>query len=108
MLEALGHPERASLGSGRRHQGQGQHRGHAGACLQAAGFDGRYTSPHLINWRERICIDAEPISTAAVLDLAAPIRRPRADDRQLTTFEVGTALRSSTLRASASMWRWSK
>jgi dihydrofolate synthase/folylpolyglutamate synthase len=66
------------------------------ACLRAAGKrTGRYTSPHLINWRERIWLNGEPISTAAVLALAEPIRRAierlPADLGQMTTFEVGTA-----------------
>jgi len=66
------------------------------ACLRAAGKrTGRYTSPHLINWRERIWLDGQPISTAAVLALAKPLRqaieRLPADLGQLTTFEVGTA-----------------
>ena len=45
------------------------------ACLRAAGRrTGRYTSPHLVNWRERTAIDDEPISTERVLALAEPIR----------------------------------
>src|SRR5262249_15017282 len=66
------------------------------ACLQSAGYrTGRYTSPHLVNWRERVCINAQPISTDAVVALADPIRRS-VDALSLglgppTTFEVGTA-----------------
>jgi dihydrofolate synthase/folylpolyglutamate synthase len=66
------------------------------ACLQAAGYrTGRYTSPHLVNWRERTTIDDVPISTDSVLALVEPIHR--AIDEvpgslgPLTTFEVGTA-----------------
>jgi dihydrofolate synthase/folylpolyglutamate synthase len=66
------------------------------ACLRAAGYrTGRYTSPHLLNWRERTCIDGEPISTADVISLSEPIRQsidqlPHSLGSP-TTFEVGTA-----------------
>lgn len=66
------------------------------ACLRAAGRrTARYTSPHLVNWRERTWIDGQSISTQDVLALADPIRRavdslPR-ELGQPTTFEVGTA-----------------
>jgi dihydrofolate synthase/folylpolyglutamate synthase len=58
---------------------------------------GRYTSPHLESYAERISLDGEPISPerlAAVWDEIAPVvelvdaRHPE----QLTFFEVGTAL----------------
>ncbi len=96
LLEALAHPERdfpAVLVAGTK--GKGSTVAMLAACLQAAGYrTGRYTSPHLVNWRERICIDAVPISTDAVVDQAESIRRAAAADpdaAQLTTFEVGTA-----------------
>jgi dihydrofolate synthase/folylpolyglutamate synthase len=97
LLAALNHPERefpAVLVAGTK--GKGSTAAMLSACLQAAGFrTGRYTSPHLINWRERTCSDALPISTEAVVGLAEPIRAaieeldPALDDP--TTFEVGTA-----------------
>jgi dihydrofolate synthase/folylpolyglutamate synthase len=65
-------------------------------CLQAAGYrTGRYTSPHLINWRERTVVNSQPISPAEVVTLAARVRRavgqlPPALGTP-TTFEVGTA-----------------
>jgi dihydrofolate synthase/folylpolyglutamate synthase len=93
LLEAIGHPERglpSLLVAGTK--GKGSTVAMLATCLRSAGFrTGRYTSPHLVNWRERICIDAEPISTAAVTALAEPIRRAAGADRELTTFEVGTA-----------------
>jgi dihydrofolate synthase/folylpolyglutamate synthase len=97
VLAALNHPENqfpALLVAGTK--GKGSTVAMLSACLQAAGFrTGRYTSPHLINWRERTCIDAQPISTDAVVALAEPIRAALdgldavLDDA--TTFEVGTA-----------------
>ncbi|MBV9893013.1 MAG: bifunctional folylpolyglutamate synthase/dihydrofolate synthase [Chloroflexi bacterium] len=97
LLAALGHPERefpSVLVAGTK--GKGSTVAMLSACLGTAGFrTGRYTSPHLVNWRERTCINASPISTTDVLELAKPIRR--AVERvptsfgPLTTFEVGTA-----------------
>jgi dihydrofolate synthase/folylpolyglutamate synthase len=66
------------------------------ACLSAAGYrTGRYTSPHLVNWRERTVVDADPISPTEVLALEPMVRRAveslPPDLGPLTTFEVGTA-----------------
>jgi dihydrofolate synthase/folylpolyglutamate synthase len=92
LLDALGHPERrfpSLLVAGTK--GKGSTVAMLAACLQAAGYrTGRYTSPHLVNWRERTAIDGMPISTDAVVALAERIR-PVATDPELTTFEVGTA-----------------
>jgi len=97
LLAGLGQPQQSFpsvLVAGTK--GKGSTVAMISACLSAAGLrTGRYTSPHLVNWRERACVDAQPISVDAVLNLAEPIRR--AVDlipRQLgapTTFEVGTA-----------------
>ena len=97
LLAALDHPERAFpslLVAGTK--GKGSTVAMLSACLRAQGLHvGRYTSPHLVNWRERTCVDAQPISVESVLALAEPIRR--AVDHlapglgQPTTFEVGTA-----------------
>ena len=97
LLDALQRPERAYpalLVAGTK--GKGSTVAMIGACLSAAGLrTGRYTSPHLVNWRERACIDAQPISTEAVLELAQPIRRAVEQMPSHlgapTTFEVGTA-----------------
>jgi dihydrofolate synthase/folylpolyglutamate synthase len=97
LLGALDHPERAFpalLVAGTK--GKGSTVAMLGACLAAAGYvTGRYTSPHLINWRERTCINSSPIGVDAVVALAEPIRRAieqlPASLAQPTTFEVGTA-----------------
>jgi dihydrofolate synthase / folylpolyglutamate synthase len=99
LLAGLGHPERALSNSvlvaGTK--GKGSTVAMISACLQSAGFHtGRYTSPHLVNWRERTSIDARPIAVAGVLALVEPVRRAVAClDPALgapTTFEVGTAI----------------
>lgn len=97
LLARLGHPEQSFpsvLVAGTK--GKGSTVAMLSACLQAAGYRaGRYTSPHLWNWRERACIDGDPISTDAVRSLSHPIRQ--AIDQlptslgTPTTFEVGTA-----------------
>jgi dihydrofolate synthase/folylpolyglutamate synthase len=97
LLAALDHPERAFpslLVAGTK--GKGSTVAMLGGCLQAQGLrTGRYTSPHLVNWRERTCVDAHPISVDAVLALAEPIRRAVETMAPSlgapTTFEVGTA-----------------
>jgi dihydrofolate synthase/folylpolyglutamate synthase len=97
LLAALGHPEHtfpSVLVAGTK--GKGSTVAMISAALSAARLrTGRYTSPHLVNWRERACVDGQPISTEAVLGLAGPIRKAvqavPPDVGALTTFEVGTA-----------------
>jgi dihydrofolate synthase/folylpolyglutamate synthase len=62
------------------------------ALLRARGFKvGRYTSPHLIDFRERITVNGRPISEAEVLEF---LERwiPTAEKMGATFFEVTTAL----------------
>ncbi|MFL5629879.1 MAG: bifunctional folylpolyglutamate synthase/dihydrofolate synthase [Gemmatimonadaceae bacterium] len=62
------------------------------ALLRARGFKiGRYTSPHLIDFRERITVDGSPISEQEVLEF---LERwiPVAEQIGATFFEVTTAL----------------
>jgi len=98
LLAGLGHPQLtfpSVLVAGTK--GKGSTVAMIHACLVAAGYAaGRYTSPHLLNWRERTVIKATPISTDSVLALAQPVRDAIARVPEtlgpLTTFEVGTAL----------------
>jgi dihydrofolate synthase/folylpolyglutamate synthase len=68
------------------------------SILQASGLrTGLYTSPHLVDFRERIMIDGEMISEAEVVNLAQEVRRAGdalsdVEDRPLTFFEVTTAI----------------
>ena len=62
------------------------------ALLQYKGLRvGRYTSPHLIDFRERILINGAPISADDVLEFLACIEGP-ADRLGATFFEITTAL----------------
>jgi dihydrofolate synthase/folylpolyglutamate synthase len=62
------------------------------ALLRARGFKvGRYTSPHLIDFRERITLDGHPISEEEVLEFLQQWI-PTAVDLGASFFEVTTAL----------------
>jgi dihydrofolate synthase/folylpolyglutamate synthase len=64
----------------------------AGA-LQAAGYRvGLYTSPHLLDYAERIQIDRQPIPHADLVALVDEIRPYLDQGTRLTTFEITTAL----------------
>ncbi|HET6316194.1 MAG TPA: folylpolyglutamate synthase/dihydrofolate synthase family protein [Chloroflexota bacterium] len=97
LLAALDDPQRvfeSLLVAGTK--GKGSTVAMLAACLHRGGLrTGRYTSPHLVNWRERTWVDGEPISPAEVLALADRLRgavgRLPVELGQPTTFEVGTA-----------------
>lgn len=94
LLDRLGNPQRQVpiihvAGS----NGKGSVCAYLASVLAAAGYRvGRYTSPHLVSWRERICVDGAPISSA---DLYRQVQRVIAaiDSNQPspTQFEVFTA-----------------
>ncbi|MCY7334446.1 MAG: bifunctional folylpolyglutamate synthase/dihydrofolate synthase [Pseudanabaena sp. CAN_BIN31] len=62
------------------------------SILQAAGYRvGRYTSPHLIDWRERITINGEWISDRDLLNALNKVEQAIASEFPPTQFEVITA-----------------
>jgi len=93
MLAALGNPEtRYTLVQIGGTNGKGSTAAMLAAMLKAGGRRvGLYTSPHLVSFRERIRVDAQPISEDAVADgvdaLGTMIARLDA-----TMFESATAL----------------
>jgi len=61
--------------------------------LQAAGYKvGLYTSPHLLDYTERIRINGEPISHEELIDLVERVKPAVAKIPKLTTFEITTAI----------------
>src|SRR5512135_2592817 len=57
--------------------------------LHAAGMRvGLYTSPHLLDYTERIQIDAVPVSHEGLVDLVGKIKTSVAHIPKLTTFEI--------------------
>ncbi len=81
--------------------GKGSVCAYLASVLTAAGYKtGRYTSPHLVDWRERICIDGRPISwmalKAALDSVEAAISKGKSSTNASepaipTQFEVFTA-----------------
>jgi dihydrofolate synthase/folylpolyglutamate synthase len=63
------------------------------SALQAAGYKtGLYTSPHLLDYTERIQINGEPISHEQLIELVEEIKTAVAKIPKLTTFEITTAI----------------
>jgi dihydrofolate synthase/folylpolyglutamate synthase len=63
------------------------------SALQAAGYKtGLYTSPHLLDYTERIQISGEPISHEQLVELVEEIKPAVAKIPKLTTFEITTGV----------------
>jgi dihydrofolate synthase / folylpolyglutamate synthase len=73
--------------------GKGSVCAYLSSILSAAGYKvGRYTSPHLVNWNERICIDDRPISTDLALTILDRVIAAIAPTTPTPTqFEIVTA-----------------
>ena len=97
LLQSLGNPHRqVPIIHVAGTNGKGSVCAYLSAILTAAGYrTGRYTSPHLVSWTERICIDAEPISwqelQASLTTVESAIQAEDADRPIPTQFEVITA-----------------
>jgi len=94
LLAQLGNPHRQVpiihvAGS----NGKGSVCAYLSAMLTEAGYRvGRYTSPHLVNWQERICLNEQPIATSdleQLLQQVIAVIQP--DQPSPTQFEVITA-----------------
>ncbi|MBI2869324.1 MAG: bifunctional folylpolyglutamate synthase/dihydrofolate synthase [Chloroflexi bacterium] len=100
LLERLGHPERAAktvhvTGT----KGKGSTSAMIASILSQAGYrTGLYTSPHLLDMRERVRINGAPISREAVAAIIEAIQpeieyvNRLGNLGELTTFELLTAL----------------
>ena len=94
LLAALGNPQQqVPMVHVAGTNGKGSVCAYLAAVLSAAGYrTGRYTSPHLVNWTERICIDGKPISWSALQTSLATVEQAIAPDSPIPTqFEVFTA-----------------
>lgn len=94
LLEAIGHPERRLrvLHVGGTN-GKGSTVAMAAAMLRASGLRvGLYTSPHLVEFRERIRINGDMIPEARLADLVGRLRAAVQPELSLTFFEMTTAL----------------
>jgi dihydrofolate synthase/folylpolyglutamate synthase len=96
LLACLGDPHRQLrivhiAGS----KGKGSTSAMLAAILQRQGYRvGLFTSPHLVSVEERIQVDQQPIDRPGLAALLDEIRAaiPPALERELTFFEIGTAL----------------
>ena len=69
VMELLGDPQRLPGHPGRGHQRQDVHCTHDRSLLRAYGLrTGLFTSPHLVDARERIRLDGEPVTAERLLD----------------------------------------
>ena len=74
--------------------GKGSVCAYLSAVLTEAGYRvGRYTSPHLVDWNERICLNEQLISTEALAELLLQVQAaiPENSEDSPTQFEVITA-----------------
>ena len=74
--------------------GKGSVCAYLSAVLTAAGYRvGRYTSPHLVDWNERICLNEQPISTEELAALLLQVKAaiPENIEDSPTQFEAITA-----------------
>ena len=73
--------------------GKGSVCAYLSSVLTEAGYKvGRYTSPHLVDWTERICLNEQPIATATLEGLLKQIQQAIAPHTESPTqFEVFTA-----------------
>ncbi len=94
LMESLGNPQNQYpiihvAGT----KGKGSVSALCASALKAASYQvGLYTSPHLLDYVERIQINGAPISHEQLVDLVEEIKPHVAKIEKLTTFEITTAL----------------
>ena len=93
LAEALGSPHRQyPIVHVAGTKGKGSTCAMIASALQAAGYKvGLYTSPHLVDYTERIQINRQPVSHAQLVELVARLKPEVAKIERLTTFELTTA-----------------
>jgi dihydrofolate synthase/folylpolyglutamate synthase len=94
LMAALGHPERQYpilhvAGT----KGKGSVSAMCESVIRAAGYRvGLYTSPHMHDYAERIRVNGMPIAHQDLIELINEIRPVIESIKELTTFEITTAL----------------
>jgi dihydrofolate synthase / folylpolyglutamate synthase len=94
FVQALGEPHKAYpiihiAGT----KGKGSTSAMCASVLRAAGYSvGLYTSPHLVDYAERIQINGQPIPHADLVSLVEEIKPILEGISQITTFEITTGL----------------
>jgi dihydrofolate synthase / folylpolyglutamate synthase len=94
LLNDLGNPhDRVPIVHVTGTNGKGSVCSYIASILTEAGYKvGKYTSPHLVDWTERICINEQPISTAALAEILLDIQSSiDPSSESPTQFEVITA-----------------
>lgn len=94
LMEELGNPqEKYPIVHVAGTKGKGSVSALCASGLQAAGCTvGLYTSPHLLDYCERIQVDGEAISHELLVEFVEEIKPAVAKIPKLTTFEITTAL----------------
>jgi dihydrofolate synthase / folylpolyglutamate synthase len=94
LMEALGSPQsKYPIIHVAGTKGKGSVSALCASALQAAGYKtGLYTSPHLVDYCERIQVNGEPISHEFMVELVEEVKPFVAKIPKLTTFEITTAL----------------
>jgi dihydrofolate synthase/folylpolyglutamate synthase len=94
LLEALGNPQdKYPIIHVAGTKGKGSVSALCASGLQAAGYRvGLYTSPHLLDYVERIRTGGEPISHEQLVEFVEEVKPAVAKIPKLTTFEITTAL----------------
>ena len=94
LLENLGNPQaQVPVVHVAGTNGKGSVCAYIASIVQTAGYRvGRYTSPHLVDWTERICVDGVPIAPEALATLLQRITVvARSQTPVPTQFEIMTA-----------------
>ncbi len=94
LMESLGNPQsKYPIIHVAGTKGKGSTSALCASGLQAAGYKvGLYTSPHLLDYTERIQINGAPISHEQLVELVEEIKPAVSRVPFLTTFEITTAL----------------
>lgn len=94
LLDKLGNPhQQVPIIHVAGTNGKGSLCAYLSSILTTAGYrTGRYTSPHLVDWNERICINEKPITSPELIDIITKVKSViNPDEASPTQFEVITA-----------------